>query len=118
MSGELYRICFWNGREQSNVQVKNIVGRKKISFVHNFDTFLINRWTSSLWKLLWRELLVYTLTFLAISAMYRFFLSTEQQLLMEKLIRYEYDKNVIHIGNFFLLAHFFISQVLYQTEKY
>ena len=45
------------------------------------------RWTSSLWKLLWRELLVYTLSFLAISALYRVGLSTEQQLLMEKLIR-------------------------------
>ena len=38
-------------------------------------------------KLLWRELLVYTLSFLAISALYRVGLSTEQQLLMEKLIR-------------------------------
>jgi len=46
------------------------------------------RWTSSLWKLLWRELLVYTLSFLGISAVYRLGLNTEQQLLMEKLIRW------------------------------
>ena len=45
------------------------------------------RWTSSLWKLLWRELLVYTFLFLGISVVYRIWLPLDHQLLMEKLIR-------------------------------
>ena len=51
-----------------------------------FHTFHI-RWRSSLWKLLWRELLVYTASFLIISCIYRTCLYPEQQIIVEKLIR-------------------------------
>ena len=52
-----------------------------------FHTFHI-RWRSSLWKLLWRELLVYTASFLIISCIYRTCLHPEQQIVVEKLIRW------------------------------
>ena len=49
-------------------------------------TWLLPRWRSSLWKLIWKELLVYTLAFLAISLLYRHGLNQEQQATMEQLI--------------------------------
>ena len=55
--------------------------------IHDTTNEILFRWTSSLWKLLWRELLVYTLSFLGISVVYRVWLPQEHQLLMEKLIR-------------------------------
>ena len=38
-------------------------------------TFFLLRWRSSLWKLLWRELLVYTVLFLIVSMVYRSYFS-------------------------------------------
>jgi len=46
------------------------------------------RWRSSLWKLLWRELLVYTLAFFFISFIYRYALSFSQQTDFERLARW------------------------------
>ena len=46
------------------------------------------RWRSSLWKLLWKELLAYTSLFLLISLVYRAVLKEEQQIACEKLIRW------------------------------
>ena len=46
------------------------------------------RWRSSLWKLLWRELLVYTLAFLVVSMIYRFAMTEEQQIKFEMLVRW------------------------------
>ena len=46
------------------------------------------RWRSSLWKLLWQELLAYTGGFLVISMVYRYCLKEEQQMEVEKLIRW------------------------------
>jgi len=46
------------------------------------------RWRSSLWKLLWKELLVYTACFMVISMVYRYLLNMEQQMEVEKLIRW------------------------------
>lgn len=46
------------------------------------------RWRSSLWKLLWKELLVYTLAFLVISFIYRWALSLEHQVQFELLVRW------------------------------
>jgi len=45
------------------------------------------RWTCSLWKLLWQELLCYTILFLLISLMYRCFFTDAQQTEFERLIR-------------------------------
>jgi len=45
------------------------------------------RWKSSLWKLIWKELLIYTAMFLTIAAIYRNALGLEDQLMFEKLAR-------------------------------
>ena len=39
-----------------------------------------------MWKLIWKELFVYTLTFLSISLVYRHGLTEDQQKTMEQLI--------------------------------
>ena len=41
-----------------------------------------------MWKLIWKELLLYTLTFLSISLLYRHGLNAEQQKTMEQLIKW------------------------------
>ena len=41
-----------------------------------------------MWKLIWKELFVYTLTFLSISLLYRYGLNAEQQKTMEQLIKW------------------------------
>merc|ERR1719348_2174164 len=46
------------------------------------------RWHSSLWKLLWKELLVYTASFLLISFTYRVILNTDQQIHFALLVRW------------------------------
>jgi len=47
---------------------------------------ILLRWKNSLWKLIWRQLLIYTLLYLAISFIYRVGLIEEQQKTFEKLI--------------------------------
>jgi len=46
------------------------------------------RWRSSLWKILWKELLLYTLAFLFVSLIYRVALSEAQQIHFEMLARW------------------------------
>ena len=41
-----------------------------------------------MWKLLWQEILVYTMSFLMISMVNRVFLTIEQQMEVEKLVRW------------------------------
>lgn len=50
--------------------------------------YSVPRWRSSLWKLLWRELLVYTLLYVGISLLYRLGLQQESKAVMRKLIRW------------------------------
>jgi len=52
------------------------------------ESRVMMRWRSSLWKLLWKELLVYTLIFLGISFLYRLALPVEDQIRFEKLVRW------------------------------
>jgi len=68
------------------------------------------RWRSSLWKLLWRELLVYTLCFLLISMAYRYSFTEEQQMQMEKLVRWS-RMHVSGLPITFLLG-FYVSLVV------
>ena len=51
-----------------------------------FHDIFTTRWRSSLWKLIWKELLVYTVAFLLISLVYRNVLEEEQRKEMEELI--------------------------------
>ena len=46
------------------------------------------RWHSSLWKLLWKELLVYTISFLSISFIYRFIFTASMQENFALLVRW------------------------------
>lgn len=46
------------------------------------------RWRSSLWKLVWHELLAFTMIFLVISIIYRYSLTPSQQNDFERLIRW------------------------------
>ena len=49
---------------------------------------LLFRWRSSLWKILWKELLAYTLVFLFVSLIYRVALTEDMQIQFEMLIRW------------------------------
>ena len=57
----------------------HVVGRSNIQFIQLYVslgnkillTFFFLRWRSSLWKLLWKELLIYTVLFLIVSMIYR-----------------------------------------------
>ena len=78
----------WDWRGKGYVQVC-------YTFIDSYDLYDIIlsiifgfRWRSSLWKLLWQELFVYTGVFLMISMVYRYFLTEEQQIEVEKLIRW------------------------------
>merc|ERR1711915_431639 len=46
------------------------------------------RWHSSLWKLLWKELLIYTVSFLGISFLYRTIFTEDQQKTFELLVKW------------------------------
>ena len=56
--------------------------RVMFSWLGTFFKTVLNlypRWRSSLWKLLWQELLAYTATFILISMVYRYTFTMEQQ---------------------------------------
>jgi len=71
---------------------------------------VVSRWRSSIWKLLWKDLLVYTLLFLTIGLVYRFVLPVEYQLTLEHLIRYCHKQNA-GLPLTFLLG-FYVSLVV------
>ena len=70
-----------------------------------------------MWKLLWKELLLYTLSFLFISAVYRYVLTTELQLLLEKMIRWcRHQSTGVPIS--FLLGFYVYIMVKRWWEQY
>merc|ERR1711892_1596149 len=75
------------------------------------------RWNSSLWKLLWKELLVYTLTFLFISVIYRFALTETQQIKFEMLVRWR-GKMYTGLPLTFLLGFYVALVVKRWWEQY
>ena len=46
------------------------------------------RWRSSIWKLLWKDLLAYTIIFLLVQFIYKFALPEEHQIQFEHFVRY------------------------------
>jgi len=68
------------------------------------------RWKSSLWKLIWKELLGYTVMFLLISMVYRLALSDAQREIMNKLIIWFREKST-GLPLTFLLG-FYVSLVV------
>jgi len=76
----------------SEKKVKIVSGKPKISndqiLGEGRRGHIVTRWRSSIWKLLWKEYLAYVVVFFAISMIYRFALSEDQQKQFEDLIRY------------------------------
>ncbi len=52
------------------------------------ERYLMLRWRSSLWKLVWKELLVYVVVFMIISVVYRFGVGLEGQVQFEQVVRW------------------------------
>jgi len=72
---------------------------------------VLSRWRSSIWKLLWKEYLVYVAAFLIISLIYRLALSEAQQLHFEDFIRYIRTQTEKSLPLTFLLG-FYVSLVV------
>jgi len=62
--------------------------KRKITEMMLGESRVMCRWRSSLWKLLWKELLVYTVLFLILSMTYRYGMEEAQQITFEKLVRW------------------------------
>eukprot|EP00092_Neocalanus_flemingeri_P082731 GFUD01103697.1.p1 GENE.GFUD01103697.1~~GFUD01103697.1.p1 ORF type:complete len:382 (-),score=95.97 GFUD01103697.1:90-1235(-) len=71
---------------------------------------ILSRWRSSIWKLLWKDLLLYTIVYLVIGLVYRFALPEEYQIHMESLIKYCHTQNA-GLPLTFLLG-FYVSLVV------
>ncbi|CAI5448403.1 unnamed protein product [Caenorhabditis angaria] len=79
----------------------------------NFQSFftLLLRWRGSVWKAVFGQLSVWTLTFLLISCIYRYVLTPTQQTVFEQLVKYFDNKLDANIPLTFLLG-FFVSFVV------
>ncbi|XP_023337745.1 bestrophin-1 [Eurytemora carolleeae] len=84
--------------------------RTNISDLLLGESRVMCRWRSSLWKLLWRELLLYTLAYLGVSCIYRFALSEVQQFEFERLVSW-CSKQYTGLPLTFLLG-FYVSLVV------
>ncbi|CDW56272.1 Bestrophin domain containing protein [Trichuris trichiura] len=80
-----------------------------ISYSDNFGKLLLH-WRGSLWKSIWKDLLVFLLIYYSINMVYRFALSDEQQSSFHTLVKY-CDKATGLIPITFLLG-FFVSMVV------
>ena len=75
------------------------------------------RWRSSLWKLVWLQLLVYTTLYMAISMLYRFALPEEHAIAFEKFILWV-RKNSKQVPLTFLLGIYVSLVVKRWWEQY
>jgi len=97
-------IKFKSGiRPKHNVSANGILGEMQ-------PNSILLRWRSSLWKLVWRQLLLYTILYVAISMVYRFALTTEQAVYFEKIILW-IRKDSAQVTLTFLLG-FYVSLVV------
>jgi len=71
---------------------------------------ILSRWRSSIWKLLWKDLLAYTLLYLVVGIVYRFALPEEYQIQFEYFITYCHTQNA-GLPLTFLLG-FYVSLVV------
>jgi len=74
------------------------------------NNYILMRWKSSLWKLVWLQLLIYTSVYMAISMVYRFALPDVHMLAVEKFILWV-RKNSKQVPLTFLLG-FYVSLVV------
>jgi len=91
------------------VRTKTLVSEEKI-LGETRTAPILSRWRSSIWKLLWRDLLIYTIIYLAIGLIYRFALPEENQKLFESFIHFCYKQNA-GLPLTFLLG-FYVSLVV------
>jgi len=71
---------------------------------------ILSRWRSSIWKLLWKDLLAYTIIFLLVQFIYKFALPEEHQIQFEHFVRYCNTQNA-GLPLTFLLG-FYVSLVV------
>jgi len=71
---------------------------------------ILSRWRSSIWKLLWKDLLAYTIIFLLVQIIYKFALPEEHQIQFEHFVRYCNTQNA-GLPLTFLLG-FYVSLVV------
>jgi len=71
---------------------------------------ILSRWRSSIWKLLWKDLLAYTIIYLLVQIIYKFALPEEHQLQFEHFVRYCNTQNA-GLPLTFLLG-FYVSLVV------
>merc|ERR1712121_301902 len=78
------------GAEAVKKKVVESVKPKRTTFSEILlgESRVMCRWRSSLWKILWKELLAYTLVFLFVSLIYRVALTEDMQIQAEMLIRW------------------------------
>lgn len=72
---------------------------------------LLFRWRGSVWKAVIPQLIIWTLTYLIISAVYRFVLKGEAQETFASWVRY-LDADLSHYIPLSFLLGFFVSQVV------
>jgi len=79
-----------NGAESVAKKMVETVKPKRTTFSEILlgESRVMCRWRSSLWKILWKELLAYTLAFLLVSLIYRVALTEDMQIQFEMLIRW------------------------------
>jgi len=71
---------------------------------------ILSRWRSSIWKLLWKDLLAYTILYLLVQIIYKFALPEEHQVQFEHFVRYCNTQNA-GLPLTFLLG-FYVSLVV------
>eukprot|EP00092_Neocalanus_flemingeri_P002101 GFUD01002241.1.p1 GENE.GFUD01002241.1~~GFUD01002241.1.p1 ORF type:complete len:398 (-),score=86.32 GFUD01002241.1:145-1338(-) len=89
-------------RKEKRLQEQGILGESR--------TVILTRWTSSIWKLLWVELLMYILCYLAISFIYRYALPPSWQRYFEHLVLF-FKSKLTGMPLTFLLG-FYVSLVV------
>jgi len=87
---------------------KNIYSDKIIGDIRTDP--ILSRWQSSIWKLLWKDLLAYTIIYLLVQIIYKFALPTDYQIEFEHFVRHCHTQNA-GLPLTFLLG-FYVSLVV------
>lgn len=77
---------------------------------------LLFRWKGSLWKCIWKELLLWTILYFTVSAVYRYVLDEEQQSTFENISEFCYTYSS-YIPLTFMLG-FYVSAVFSRWTKF
>jgi len=91
-----------NSRKEKKLQEQAVLGEAR--------TVILTRWTSSIWKLLWVDLLLYILLYLGISCIYRYAFPIGAQIYFENFAKFVSSK-ISGLPLTFLLG-FYVSLVV------